>query len=80
MPLISNGRGKKTVMLSTGLADIDLTAKLNVDVAIPYAISKAALNAAMAKFSAQYAAKGILFLSICPGVVETGQNNNGMYK
>lgn len=37
----------------------------------PYAASKAALNLLIAKFSASYADEGILFLSLCPGLVDT---------
>lgn len=33
---------------------------------------------AVAKFSAQYAKDGVLFMSISPGTVDVGQNANGM--
>ena len=32
---------------------------------------------AIAKFSAQYAKEGILFLSVSPGFVDTGNNADG---
>ncbi|KAJ4377855.1 hypothetical protein N0V83_000685 [Neocucurbitaria cava] len=75
MPLILKGNVKKVVALSTGLADLEITRAHNLHENAPYAISKAALvrkNMAMGKFSAQYAKDGVLFISICPGVVDTG--------
>ena len=51
---------------------MDLMAKLSIAIQPLYTISKAALNAAVAKFSAQYAKEGLLFFSISPGMVETG--------
>ena len=40
-----------------------------------YSTSKAAMNLITAKFSAQYKKDGILFLSISPGFVDTGNND-----
>ena len=47
---------------------------LDFDIAVSpmYSISKAALNMAIAKFSAQYAKDGVLFLALSPGMVDTG--------
>jgi hypothetical protein len=36
------------------------------------------MNMAIAKFSAQYKKDGILFLSLSPGVVDTGHHSNRM--
>ncbi len=71
LPLISKSKVKKVISISTGLADIDLIAKFDIETAVAYSISKAGLNMAVAKFSAQYRAEGILFLSISPGLVDT---------
>ncbi|KAL2833764.1 hypothetical protein BDW59DRAFT_138154 [Aspergillus cavernicola] len=71
-PLILRGAAKKVIAISSGHADIDLVAKFNLGNASSYAISKVALNMAIAKFSAQYHGDGVLFLSISPGVVDTG--------
>ncbi|KAI9036248.1 NAD(P)-binding protein [Aspergillus affinis] len=71
-PLILKGHTKKVIAISSGHADLDLVTKFNVDLATSYMISKAAMNAAVAKFSAQYAKDGVLFMSICPGMVDTG--------
>ena len=37
-----------------------------------YAVSKSGVNTLIAKYDARYRKDGILFLSISPGVVETG--------
>jgi NAD(P)-dependent dehydrogenase (short-subunit alcohol dehydrogenase family) len=73
LPIILKGQTKKVIAISTGMADADLVTKYDVDNGAPYAISKAALNLAVAKYSAEYRSQGVLFLSISPGFVETGQ-------
>jgi NAD(P)-dependent dehydrogenase (short-subunit alcohol dehydrogenase family) len=79
LPLIRIGSAKKVIAISTGMADLDLIAKYDVHMGGPYSISKAALNAAVAKYSAQSRKEGILFMAISPGLVETGHNANGAY-
>ncbi|SPO07746.1 related to protoporphyrinogen oxidase [Cephalotrichum gorgonifer] len=76
MPLVLKGSVKKVITLSTGHADIDLATKYNLDMSGPYTISKAALNMTVAKYHATYADQGVLFMSISPGFVETGQQDN----
>ncbi|KAK6077425.1 short-chain dehydrogenase [Seiridium cupressi] len=71
-PLILHGKAKKVTAISTGLADLDLTAKWDYGMGPSYSISKAALNSAVAKFSAVYRKQGILFMTISPGMVNTG--------
>lgn len=77
MPLILKGNAKKVISLSTGMADLDSTNKFEIQVAPGYAISKAAMNVAIGKFHAQYKKEGVLFMSISPGVSDTGHYNNG---
>jgi NAD(P)-dependent dehydrogenase (short-subunit alcohol dehydrogenase family) len=77
LPLILKGETKKVIALSSGLADLEPIIKCDFDHAAPYSISKAALNVAVAKFSAQYAEDGVLFMNICPGSVNTGQYDDG---
>lgn len=77
MPLVLQGRVKKVISISTGMADADVSAKWEIDDSTSYSISKAALNMAVSKFSAQYAKDGVLFISIAPGVIDTGLANNG---
>lgn len=77
LPLILKGSVKKVIVISSGLGDQDLAAQYDLDVASLYSISKAAMNMATAKFSAQYRKEGVLFLSICPGMVDVGRYDVG---
>jgi NAD(P)-dependent dehydrogenase (short-subunit alcohol dehydrogenase family) len=77
LPLILKGTAKKVIALTSGFADDSLTVTYDLEVAGPYSISKAALNTTIAKYSAELRKDGVLFLSISPGFVETGQNANG---
>lgn len=61
-PLIKKGTAKKIISVSTGSADADLTAQYELDLGGPYAITKSAGNMVVAKYSAQYAKEGILFM------------------
>ncbi|KAL4993352.1 hypothetical protein BDV10DRAFT_179354 [Aspergillus recurvatus] len=72
IPLILRGTAKKVIAISSGHADIELVNNYKLTMAPVYSISKVALNMAVAKFSARYSADGVLFLSICPGMVDTG--------
>ncbi|OHW95680.1 short-chain dehydrogenase [Colletotrichum incanum] len=76
LPLVLKGDVKKVITISSGMADIDLINQYHVDVGAPYSISKGAVNIAVSKFHAQYAEQGVLFLGICPGIVDTGHNEN----
>ncbi|CAI4213615.1 unnamed protein product [Parascedosporium putredinis] len=69
------GRAKKVIALGSGLADTHLTAKYRLDLGSPYSMSKAALNMLVAKYHASYADQGVLFLSISPGLVDTGHQS-----
>lgn len=73
IPLLRKGQEKKVFTLSTGAADIDLINQSEIAVAAPYAISKAGLNAAVAKYNALYKKEGFLFMAISPGLVDTGE-------
>lgn len=55
------------------MADIDLINQVDIAIAAPYSISKAAVNAAVAKYNALYKREGILFMAISPGFVDTGE-------
>ncbi|KAM0511803.1 hypothetical protein ACHAPE_009479 [Trichoderma viride] len=72
MPLVLKGSVKKVITISSGMADPDFVAKYKIASGAPYSISKAAMNVAVAKFSAQYSKDGVLFMSISPGLVDTG--------
>jgi NAD(P)-dependent dehydrogenase (short-subunit alcohol dehydrogenase family) len=78
IPLILKGRAKKVIAISSGMSDTEMTLKADIFQATAYAMSKAALNMAVAKFSALYREKGVLFMAICPGAVDTGSLQIGM--
>lgn len=78
MPLILKGRAKKVIAISTGISDTEMTLKADIFQATSYSMSKAALNMAVAKFSALYREKGVLCMSICPGAVDTGSLQIGL--
>ena len=46
----------------------------NVDFFVPYSVSKAAGNMVMAKYAARFKNDNFLFLSLCPGFVNTTSN------
>ncbi|CAO2647874.1 Nn.00g087960.m01.CDS01 [Neocucurbitaria sp. VM-36] len=73
IPLILKGNVKKVITLSSGMGDLEVARIYNLHENGRYSISKAALNMAVGKFSAEYSKDGVLFISICPGMVETGQ-------
>ncbi|KAI1136412.1 NAD(P)-binding protein [Hypoxylon sp. FL0543] len=76
LPLIRKGEAKKVIAISSGMSDIDLVRNYELDMAGPYALNKAATNFAVAKYHAEFHREGILFMSICPGVVETSGHND----
>lgn len=73
LPLILKGKVKKVIALTSGHADLDLINNFEAETSTIYAATKAALNVVVAKFNAQYKKDGVLFVSLSPGVVETGQ-------
>jgi NAD(P)-dependent dehydrogenase (short-subunit alcohol dehydrogenase family) len=50
---------------------LEMINEMKLSNAAPYAISKGALNVLIAKLNASYADDGVLFMSICPGRVDT---------
>ncbi|KAK7402553.1 hypothetical protein QQX98_011691 [Neonectria punicea] len=77
IPLVLKGSVKKVITISTGLADGDASAKFGLTYSGPYSASKAAMNLVVAKYSAEYSESDLLFLSISPGMVNTGQYDDG---
>ncbi|OQD61527.1 hypothetical protein PENPOL_c016G08856 [Penicillium polonicum] len=71
LDLVRQGQLKKVVAISSGMGDIDMINEIKLSNAAPYAISKGALNVMVAKLSASYSDQGILFMSLCPGRVDT---------
>lgn len=74
LPLVLKSDTRKVIAISSGLADDSVTNKYDMYEAAPYSISKAALNTVIAKYNAAHGKNtdGVLFLSISPGLVDTG--------
>lgn len=77
LPQVLKGRVKKVVTITSGMGDMDFVKDYDISESPLYAISKAAVNMVTAKFSAQYKQDGVLFLSICPGMVDVGHFETG---
>lgn len=74
LPLIRAGKEKKIIVISTGMADLDLVNKFDIPIASPYSVSKAATNALVAKYNAALGkSEGILVLALSPGLVDTSE-------
>jgi NAD(P)-dependent dehydrogenase (short-subunit alcohol dehydrogenase family) len=74
LPLIRAGKEKKIIVISTGMADLDLINKFDIPIAAPYSISKAATNALVTKYNAALGkSEGILVLALSPGLVDTSE-------
>ncbi|ETS80697.1 hypothetical protein PFICI_08226 [Pestalotiopsis fici W106-1] len=76
LPLVLKGQAKKVVAITSSLANLPTVNGLGLEASPLYAIVKAGLNMVSAKFSAQYKLDGVLFVSICPGMVEAGHFDN----
>ncbi|KAK7680205.1 hypothetical protein QCA50_016714 [Cerrena zonata] len=61
----------KVITIGSAAGDIEFAVKGNFDFSVPYAISKAAVNMATAKYAARFKGDNFLFLSLAPGVVNT---------
>ena len=61
----------RVVTISSMAADLELTLSAEYHRHGAYSISKAAVNMAMAKYATRFRDENIVFLSICPGIVDT---------
>ncbi|KAK4061451.1 hypothetical protein Trihar35433_9778 [Trichoderma harzianum] len=75
LPLVREGKLKKIVGISSGMGDIEFINDIKLANAAPYAVSKAALTTMFAKFNAAYQDEGLLFFTICPGLVDTAEGD-----
>ncbi|KAG0653035.1 hypothetical protein D0Z07_0723 [Hyphodiscus hymeniophilus] len=75
LPLVLKGAVKKVIVISTGMADPELSMPADgsdgVATAVVYSAMKAALNIIVAKYAMELRAKGVKTLALCPGVVLT---------
>ncbi|KAH7045183.1 hypothetical protein B0J12DRAFT_757599 [Macrophomina phaseolina] len=73
LPLVRESSLKQVVVISSGM---DFVTAARLDNAAPYAVSKAALSLMVAKLGAAYEENGILFMSLCPGLVDTSDGRD----
>jgi len=71
LPLIRAGKTKKIINLSTGMADEEVILTTEISQAVPYSLSKAALNTVNAKYAVQLKPEGVVVSAISPGWVDT---------
>ena len=72
MPLVLQSPIKKVAIISSGMGDAEMASQYEIWLSSIYSTSKAAVNMITAKYQAQYKKDGVLFLSICPGMVDVG--------
>lgn len=71
LPLLEKGREKKVVHITTAMADVDFVNTTGIAYGVAAGVSKAGLNLVTAKYAAEFAEKGIKFLALSPGWVNT---------
>jgi NAD(P)-dependent dehydrogenase (short-subunit alcohol dehydrogenase family) len=71
LPLVQKSTIKKVVTISSGYADEDVVKTGEISEALPYTLSKVAVNMLNLKFAVEYKGEGITFLALSPGVVLT---------
>ncbi len=73
LPLIEKGQLKKVVHVTTGMADLDFIKTTGIAYAVPAGLGKAGMNILSAKYSAEFEGKGVRFLALSPGWVDTAE-------
>jgi len=72
LPLLKRGTTKKVITISSAVGDPEFVrAAKGLDSDAPYAISKAAVNLANAKYAVEYENEGFTFVALSPGLVNT---------
>lgn len=71
LPLVRKSSIKKIITISTAMSDMELARRYGIFEAATYSVTKAAVNAVVAKYDAKHRSEGILFLALCPGNVYT---------
>jgi hypothetical protein len=77
LPLLRKGSTKKIVTISTGAGDRDFVFKTNLSSMIAYSASKAATNMIITKYVVQFKDKGLIFVALSPGIVDTLATGQG---
>lgn len=74
LPLILKGTVKKIIVISTGLADLEISlVDEGIWAAVVYCAIKAAMNMIVVKFSVELREQGVVVLALSPGVVNTAE-------
>ena len=71
LPLVRKSNIKKIIVITTGLADRDMTEKSTISFWLIYSSMKAALNMVVAKYAVELKSEGIKLLALSPGLVDT---------
>lgn len=61
----------KVITISSGAGSTEFTVKAGFDFAVPYGVSKAAVNMVNAKYAAKFKVENFVFLALSPGMVNT---------
>lgn len=73
LPLIRRGAGRRIIVLTTALADVNLTLAVGMTYHIPHSASKAAMNVVLAKMAIELQKQEIVLVGISPGWVSRGE-------
>lgn len=71
LPLVLKSDIKKIIAISSAAGDVDASMQADVQNAITYGISKAAVNLLIARYAVAYKQQGVIFLAMNPGWVYT---------
>ncbi|USP81336.1 NAD(P)-binding protein [Curvularia clavata] len=73
--LVQRSDIKKIVVVSTGISSPEFISTVGLVDALPYSMSKTAVNLLVQKFAIEYKEEGIIFLSLSPGLVATASES-----
>ena len=79
LPLLRKGTAKVIVGISSGAGSTEFVISSGSGSNVPYGISKAALNMAIAKIAAALKPEGFTVVSLSPGCVDNWSNDPGKY-
>lgn len=71
LPLVLKSDIRKIIAISSAAGDVDASMQADVQNAITYGISKAAVNLLIARYAVAYKEQGVIFLAMNPGWVYT---------
>ncbi|KAI0049396.1 NAD(P)-binding protein [Auriscalpium vulgare] len=76
LPLLRKRTNKQVINVTSALGDIPFTELADFEAAIPYSISKAALNMTNLKYAIKLREEGFTFLLLSPGIVGTHEKSS----